>query len=121
ASGDISMDYDAFQKLGKGDLIQVYTTPIFRVTTLVEAYRTAGTAEQSLKDLYQVDSSTAPEMYLSIYPRYGIYNVFSFFLIGLLVTASMVLYFRYRPRWVVKLSLIMGLFAISSVYILLHS
>ena len=116
---DFLLDYKHFEQLGRGDKVSLRTTPIFNITTHLYVYRTAQIPQGKLSELLR-----EPRMEESVYsltPHYGIYNVFSFFLIMLFTAAIVGVFLKNRPEFLFNLSLLNGLLMIITFVILINS
>lgn len=113
------LDYKHFEQLGKGDKASLRTTPIFGITTHLFVYSANQPQFGKLSDLYREELAIEPVYSFS--PHYGIYNVFSFFLIGLLTASLMGAFVRNRPEFLFKLSLLNGLLIILTFFVLINS
>lgn len=116
------LDYTHFDNLGKGDFVSLRKTPFYQVVTHLYVWEFPETSERTM--VQHVPRSYTPERMIqvySIFPHYGIYNVFSFFLIALLVSSMVGVTLQDRPEFLFKLGMLTVLLSCISVFILINS
>ncbi|MCB0836072.1 MAG: DnaJ domain-containing protein [Bacteroidetes bacterium] len=113
------LDYKHFERVGRGDLVSLRKTPIFGITTHLYIHNQAQAPKEKLSDLYK-EKQTKEPVY-SLTPHYGIYNVFSFFLIAMLTVSLVGVFLRNRPDFLLKIGVFNALLIVLTFFVLLNS
>ena len=119
---EFSLDYEQYEKLGRGDRMILHISPVYDVLVRVDVQSPVAALvnapNSSLSNILDGDSL---EGSFSIYPKYGIYNVFSFFIAGLIIASIAAFAFSAKPKIGFKLSLASLLLGMITLILLLQS
>ncbi|MDX2248478.1 MAG: DnaJ domain-containing protein [Bacteroidia bacterium] len=116
------LDYKHFEHLGKGDKINLRKTPFYNVITHLYVWEFPQSSENI--PVQNGPQSYSPETMIQVFsfsPHYGIYNVFSFFLIGLFLSGVVGISLQHRPEFLFKLGLLNILLTLISLFVLVNS
>ena len=116
------LDPQKADRLGRGDQVIIHKTPYMDIVTEVEVWKPMNLQEAQLRELYR-ESKTKDKQGpdTSFYPHYGIYNIFSFFLVGLVIASIMGLVIQNRPGFLFKMGLLNIFLLILTIVITLQS
>lgn len=115
------LDYKHFEHLGKGDKISLRQTPIYEVITHLYVWESASTVAGSGEVRQDNSAQMQYGPTFSFFPHYGIFNVFSFFLVGLIVLSLVGVAISKRPEFLFKLGLLNLMMLLITIFVLLNS
>ena len=119
---NLALDYSRFERLGKGDIITLKTTPFFGVHTSLLVWRQQGENRTHVKPVNNVhDHLIKLEQIDSFAPHYGIYNVFSVVIFALLASASLGLFLQKNLNARVRIGMVSLLLLVINTFVLLQS
>lgn len=116
------LDPQKADRVGRGDQIIIHKTPFMGIVAEVEVWKPVNLQEAQLRELYrESDSNMSQGPDVRFYPHYGIYNIFSFFLIGLVIAAIMGLVIQNRPEFLFKIGLLNIFLLLLTIFVTFQS
>ncbi|GAB4418486.1 MAG: hypothetical protein OHK0039_29960 [Bacteroidia bacterium] len=103
--GTLKLTYQRMERIGQGDRMVIYRTPIYRIVRHVAVWHNPLMPGGQLAELYRQQTLSQPPDEV-FYPRPGVFNVFIFAPLLLLLAAGSGLVLSARPEVAFKLALL---------------